>query len=477
MKKTFTINIAGIIFNIDDDAYEALRKYLDRIRDYFSKQEGGEEVYADIEARIAEHLGTRITETKQVVTMEDITEVTGIMGDVGEIGEESDRGPGEKGKSGAEAKGQRGNRRFYRDPEARILGGVCGGLGAYFNLDPVIFRIVFIILLFSGFGIPVYLVLWIITPLAATPSDRLEMRGEPVTIRNIERSVKTEWTQVKGRINGLAVEAKETYRKSTPVLGEMVENLGKALLAVLRLGWNIIRILLGIIFVIIGLSLIFALVVGIFGLFGPVYSNGSGVILDLPVVVSAMVGNVVSVGLLTLSVLVFLGIPSLLIFYSGLRMAFRIPKVPYAGLTAFNIWLVSFIILIYLGFKISNNYRVPQTLAQKDAVIGTEGPDTLYLRLNTALADSLKVDFLELTALTELTDLCRINGIGPIFAVMLQKAGIHSTQQYAASKPAELLPALLKIQEEGGYTQVKLTVKDLEYCLRFARLFENSIEL
>jgi hypothetical protein len=159
---------------------------------------------------------------------------------------------------------------------------------------------------------------------------------------------------------------------------------------VLRLGWNIVRILLGIIFAIIGLSLIFALVVGIFGLFGPVYSNGSGVILDLPVVISAMVGNGISLGLLTLSVLVFLGVPSLLIFYSGLRMAFRIPKVPYAGMTAFNIWLVSFIILIYLGFKISNNYRVPQTFAQKDAVIGTNGPDTLYLQLNTALADSLK---------------------------------------------------------------------------------------
>jgi phage shock protein PspC (stress-responsive transcriptional regulator) len=382
MKKTFTINISGIIFNIDEDAFEVLNKYLNRIRDYFAKQEGGDEVYADIESRIAEHLSGRITETKQVVTMQDISEVIATMGDTGDItGEET---------QGAREPGDRGTKRLFRDPEQRILGGVCGGLGVYFNLDPVIFRLIFIILAFSGFGFLVYLVLWIVTPVAETVTDRLEMRGEPVNIKNIERSVKTEWTHVKGKINGFAAEAKDTYKRSRPVLGVLLENLGKACLAVLSVTWSIFRVFFGITLVLVGLSIVFALLVLAFGWFGPIYNDGSDMIFSLPAVVHTFVGTGVSPGLVLLTLLFFTGIPFLMLVYSGLRMAFRIPKIQYAGLTAFNVWLVSMFVMLYLGFRVSSNYRSDYTLTHKDPVITGLTQDTLYVALDKRLADSLE---------------------------------------------------------------------------------------
>jgi phage shock protein PspC (stress-responsive transcriptional regulator) len=382
MKKTLTINISGIIFNIDEDAYEVLNLYLNRVKAYFSGQEGGQEICDDIESRIAELLGLKISETKQVITVEDVKEVIAVMGDTADITGESDEGTG--------GRRDQGTRRLFRDPDQRILGGVCGGLGVYFRIDPVMFRLVFIILTFSGFGIPVYLVLWIITPLAETPSDRLEMRGEPVTVKNIERSVKSEWSHVKGKINGLAAEAKDTYKRSTPALGILLENLGKACLVLLRVVWGIFRVVLGIILILVGLSLVFALMVLLFGWFGPVYSDGSDMIVSLPVLAHTFMGNGVSTGFVLLTLLLFLGIPFLLLFYSGLRLAFRIPKIPYAGLTAFNIWLVSFFIMLYLGFKVTNNYRSSQTLSQKDAAIGAMVQDTVYLKLDPKLTDSLR---------------------------------------------------------------------------------------
>ena len=382
MKKTFTINISGIIFNIDEDAFEVLNQYLSRIRDFFAKQEGGDEVFADIESRIAEHLGTRITETKQVVTIGDINEVIATMGDTADI----------TGESGQEARvpGDRKTKRFFRDPDQRILGGVCGGLGVYFNLDPVIFRLIFVLLALSGFGIPLYLVLWIITPPAETVTDRLEMRGEPVNIRNIERSVQSEWTQVKGRINGLAAEAKDTYKRNRPVFGVLLENLGKACLAILGVVWAVFRVFFGIVLMLIGLSMVFALLVLVFGWFGPAYSDGSDLVLSLPSVVHAFIGSGVSPGLVLLTLLFFVGIPFAMLVYSGLRLAFRIPKIQYAGLTAFNIWLVSMFVMLYLGFKVTNNYRADYTLTHKDPVITGLMRDTLFVSLDSRLTDSLE---------------------------------------------------------------------------------------
>ena len=212
MKKTFTINISGIIFHIDEDAYEKLNKYLRTIKRHFSGTDGADEIINDIEMRIAEILQGKLSEKKEVINFTDVEEVISIMGEPSEFDDTEE----EKGESGAprESETYRYQKRLYRDPENKILGGVSSGLGAYFNIDPVWIRLLFVLLtVFSGIGILIYIVMWIVVPVASSTAERLEMRGEPVNISNIEKSIREEVDHLKSKLNDLTDEAKKTFKK------------------------------------------------------------------------------------------------------------------------------------------------------------------------------------------------------------------------------------------------------------------------
>jgi phage shock protein C len=87
---------------------------------------------------------------------------------------------------------------MYRDPDNRVIGGVCSGMGAYWNIDPVILRIIFIALILAGgVGVMVYLILYIVLPEAKTTAQKIEMKGEPVNIHNIKEAVKNEFDSVR----------------------------------------------------------------------------------------------------------------------------------------------------------------------------------------------------------------------------------------------------------------------------------------
>ena len=182
MKKTNTINLGGIIFHIEEDAFIQLQNYLNAIRSYFSKSEGQEEIIADIESRIAEILQEK---NISIITTIQVDEVISIMGKP----EDYEDGEQDEKITKPLEKEQR-IRKIFRHPDDKILGGVCGGLGAYFNVDPVLFRLGFLLtMLIGGFGFFVYLILWVIAPVADKASDHLEMRGEPVTAETIGRAV------------------------------------------------------------------------------------------------------------------------------------------------------------------------------------------------------------------------------------------------------------------------------------------------
>jgi len=207
MKKTLTVNLNSIVFNIDDDAYEVLSKYLSDIASHFSSDEEKDEIMADIEARIAELFGERLQRNKEVISMNDVREIIAILGNPNQFSsDESEKINHETAdnafKSNEKKKRQR---RFYRDPENAVLGGVCGGLAAYFNTDVTIVRIVLValtifssVILFGagGFLIPAYFLAWVIVPKAVTASQRLEMRGEDATVENI----KAEFENVKNYV-------------------------------------------------------------------------------------------------------------------------------------------------------------------------------------------------------------------------------------------------------------------------------------
>ena len=194
MKTTITINLGGIVFHIDDDAYEMLHSYLIAIEKQFLKEDERKEVMSDIEARLSELFKETLAEKRDVIMKDDVSKVIEIMGEPEDfIDEETDQQETQKTKMNYKT-----SKRLYRDPDNRILGGVCGGLGAYFNNDPLLFRILFIILLLAGsVGFWIYLILWIAIPEAKTTAQKLEMRGEPITLENIKKSVRDEFERVK----------------------------------------------------------------------------------------------------------------------------------------------------------------------------------------------------------------------------------------------------------------------------------------
>lgn len=219
MKKTFTVNINGIVFHIDDDAYSKLERYLGTIRRHFSGDEGCDEIISGIESRIAEMFQEKISSSKQVVTFDDVKQVIEQLGEPEQI---SGGGEQEEKQKRREDAGQesyyydsRASKRLYRDPDDKYIGGVCGGLGAYFQVDPTWMRLLFIVGIFAGFGILLYIILWIVIPRARTAAEKLEMRGERVNLSNIERSIKEDLQDIKKNLRDISEETRDAFKKKT----------------------------------------------------------------------------------------------------------------------------------------------------------------------------------------------------------------------------------------------------------------------
>ncbi|MFO7874377.1 MAG: PspC domain-containing protein [Bacteroidales bacterium] len=204
MKKTLTVNISGIVFHIDEDAYSRLSSYLERIKKHFAREEGSEEIISGIESRLAELFQGKKQDHRQVVDLSDVEEAIGQLGEPADIsGEEEEEEQREE--SSHEAAYEPPPKRLFRDPDNKYIGGVCGGLGAYFQIDPVWIRIIFLLTLFAySFGLILYIILWIVIPKARTTADRLAMRGERVTLSNIERSIKEDLNEIKRNLEDLS---------------------------------------------------------------------------------------------------------------------------------------------------------------------------------------------------------------------------------------------------------------------------------
>jgi phage shock protein PspC (stress-responsive transcriptional regulator) len=191
MKLTVSINLGGYSFNIDDDAYAELKMYLRNLELHFAGEESAAEILSDIETRMSELFRTKITGYKQVINIEDVNQVISVLGTPEDISDTD-------GPTSREKFSSPGYHRMYRDPDNRVIGGVCSGMGAYWNIDPVIVRIIFIALaLAGGIGVMVYLILYIVLPEAKTTAQKIEMKGEPVNIHNIREAVKKEFDSVR----------------------------------------------------------------------------------------------------------------------------------------------------------------------------------------------------------------------------------------------------------------------------------------
>ncbi len=190
MKITVSINLGGYSFNIDEDAYTELKRYLKNLELHFAEEESSSEILSDIESRMAELFRGKLTAYKQVITIDDVNKVISVLGTPEDISDNEKRSAGEKFSSP-------GYNRMYRDPDRRIIGGVCSGMGAYWNTEPWIVRVIFLVLaMMGGLGILIYLILYIVLPEAKTTAQKIEMKGDPVNIHNIRESVKKEFDTV-----------------------------------------------------------------------------------------------------------------------------------------------------------------------------------------------------------------------------------------------------------------------------------------
>jgi phage shock protein PspC (stress-responsive transcriptional regulator) len=199
MKKVINVNLGGRAFIINEDAFDALDKYLKSIERHFSRSGGFEDILYDIENRIAE-LFQADEKNGTIITIEKIEKVKAIMGDPKDFGDEEF----EEEKTESKIFTHKTGKRLFRDPDDKVIAGVASGLSAYLGFrDPIFLRILFVIFAFSGIGIIPYLVFWIAVPEAKTSSDRLAMRGEDININSIANTVEESLNELKNKIEDI----------------------------------------------------------------------------------------------------------------------------------------------------------------------------------------------------------------------------------------------------------------------------------
>ncbi|MEM9544750.1 MAG: PspC domain-containing protein [Bacteroidota bacterium] len=211
MNEILNVNLGGYPFTIDNDAYHHINRYLSAIQRHFADSDGCEEILDDIEARMAE-LFTEVLNGKAIIGMKELDAVIKVMGRPEDFGAEpyDDDVEEEFSRDKKSFKERYGHiktgKRFYRDPEEKVIGGVCGGIAAYFGIEnPMWIRLLFLGLIFIG-GIPIilYPILWAIVPEAKTAGDKLKMRGEPATVSNIARTIEDELNELSDKISEMS---------------------------------------------------------------------------------------------------------------------------------------------------------------------------------------------------------------------------------------------------------------------------------
>ena len=363
MNKTVNINIGGLFFHIDEDAYQKLSKYFDSIKRSLSNSSGQEEIMKDIEMRVAELLTEKQKSEKHVVNNKDVEEVIAVMGQPEDYRIDDDA----KETYTEPIYYNNKSKKLYRDKDRGLIGGVCTGLGHYFGIEAVWIKIIFLLLAFTSFGIIAYIILWIAIPKAVTTSEKLEMTGEPVTISNIEKKVREEFDNVSNKI-------KNTDYTQVKTGAERVAS---------GLGDVLVRIF-GVFAKVIGALILMFSGFAIAGLFIALLTLGSTSFIDTPWVQYANSVNYTDIPLWMFGLLTFftIGIPLFFFLLLGLKLLVNNLK-PFSKVLKYSLlglWILSFSIIVVLGIQQSTQ------IAYEGKVVAKE---TINLNTN----DTLKIKF------------------------------------------------------------------------------------
>lgn len=379
MKKTFTINISGTVFQVDEDAFNKLKQYLQNLSEHFKNEEGGDEIINDIEARIAELLGHKTYGARDVVTITMVNEVMEIMGvpeDFHTNEEEPENKQEQTGNPYSKYSATQ-SKRLYRDPESRVIGGVCSGLAHYLKLDKALVRILFIVvsILTSGVALPAYLILWIAVPKARTTAQRLEMKGEDVNVNNIGKSVKEEFSEMKENFE--KYKSSKEYQKSKEYArraSHNAQNAGREAASVISKIFGAIIFVFGVLSM-IGLLFVVIVVTKAFGFLpGFIGPHESSIFFD------QLIGD----GLTTtfiVSIFVIAVIPFLLMIYAGTKMMFNYySNSKNIVLTSAGVWILAIVVAIASSVGAIDGFRSDASITERHAL--NNASDTIYIEVD-----------------------------------------------------------------------------------------------
>jgi phage shock protein PspC (stress-responsive transcriptional regulator) len=225
MNKTIIININGTVFHIEEDAYEILKNYMTDVKRHFLYSADSHEITTDIENRIAEMFSEILTDSKQVIVEQDVNQVIEQMGSVKDFeNAEADEPTATSGFDYTNT----GSRTLFRDPDDHLLGGVCAGLGNYFDIQAVWVRLLFVgAVAFFGTGVLLYAILWIVIPRAITRADRMAMKGEKLNLQGFKNNFDEELSSVRNHMANLHAEAKPLIYKFRDFISDFIFHLGR----------------------------------------------------------------------------------------------------------------------------------------------------------------------------------------------------------------------------------------------------------
>ncbi|GAA4899778.1 PspC domain-containing protein [Flaviramulus aquimarinus] len=386
MNKTVNINLAGIFFHIDEDAYLKLQRYLEAIKRSFTDSQGRSEIISDIEARIAELFNERVQNDKQVIRIKEVDDVISIMGQPedylvdDEIFEDEPQASYSKKSSSS-------SRKFFRDTDNSYISGVSSGLGHYFGIDAIWIRLAWILLIFgAGTGILLYILLWILVPEAKTTAEKIMMTGEPVNISNIEKKIKDGLDSVTETVSDVAKNVSDSVsnvaknvdiKKQTHSIKSSSKTFFDTIGNIIMFFFKVFAKFIGVLLIIIGASALIGLIIGLFSLGVANFVHIPG--LDLVDIVNA--GNT-PIWLVSLLTFFTIGIPFFFLFYLGLKILINNLKSigNIAKFTLLGLWLMSIIALIVVGIRQASEHAFDETYIEKTELPIT-ATDTLNIKM------------------------------------------------------------------------------------------------
>lgn len=380
MNKTVNINLGGILFHIDEDAYQKLNRYFEAIKRSLNNSSGQEEIIKDVEIRVSELLTEKQKSEKHVVAMKDVDEVITVMGQPEDYRIDDD---GEnKSTSTSFTSTSAKTKKLYRDRDGAIVGGVLSGLGYYFGIDKTWLRILLIALVWAaGTGVLLYIILWIAMPEAITTSEKLEMKGEPVNLENIEKKVREEIDHVSEKLKNsgeiLSDEAKNFNAKYGDKINTGAKNIGSSF-------GDFIITMLGVFAKFVG-GIIFLTGIGmLIALFVTLFTVGSTTFMGATWLDYFNIFNYNQTSLFFIGLLFFFafGIPFFFLMLLGLKII--IPTIKSIGniakYTILAIWIIAIGILVSLGINSAQQVAFDNKTIQKQ-------------RINILPTDTLMVSF------------------------------------------------------------------------------------